>query len=335
MIKLTDKVSKIDDNKKYFWSPVVQWKILNNNLIINEDEYDGIYKKLFPELYYCMQDGVTINEMINKFNGIAPQNIREFMRLLIKKRVLVSNILTPQEIFHQQNIMFSSNYTEEDFFDKDKLQQFKNIQLNRSLYGELQDTIQLSCKDYPDFIVSRRTARKFDKTRKIDKDIFEKIISVFNQNKNQNEIYYNYASAGGLYPIDIYLYIKDNRLEEIKGGLYYYSPIKKSIVLISDSCVITKDAHLLNNKNIFEESAFSMFFVYNAEVTMPKYGGLAYYYACIDTGIMIGLLSVVAELSGVGLCSIGNMNFKKIKKYFKLSKNQVLLHSVELGLKVK
>lgn len=66
---------------------------------------------------------------------------------------------------------------------------------------------------------------------------------------------------------------------------------------------------------------------------MPKYGGMGYYYACIDTGIMVEVLTQVAEENDIGLCSIGDMNFSKIEKYFDLSKNQVLLHIVEVGLK--
>lgn len=228
--------------------------------------------------------------------------------------------------------MYVSEYNEEDFYDKDKLNQFKDIKLNRVLHDKVEEFIDMKYRKYPSFIETRRTCRTFDITHKIDKTKVEEIVSIFKQNRIGNKIYYNYASAGGLYPIDIYLYVKDKRVQGIQGGLYYYSPIKNSLLLVSKSCVITEEAHLFNNKSIFKESAISMFFVYNAEVTMPKYGGLAYYYAYIDTGIMVGVLSIIAEMNDIGLCSIGNMNFKKIKKYFKLGANQVLLHSIEMGI---
>ena len=52
---------------------------------------------------------------------------------------------------------------------------------------------------------------------------------------------------------------------------------------------------------------------------MPKYGGMAYIYACIDTGIMVSLLTYIAEAEEVGSCSIGEMDYKKIKPLFPLT----------------
>lgn len=72
------------------------------------------------------------------------------------------------------------------------------------------------------------------------------------------------------------------------------------------------------NKDIFSHSAFSIYFIYDADVSMPKYGGMAYIYACIDTGIMVSLLTYIAEAEEVGSCSIGEMDYKKIKPLFPL-----------------
>mgnify|MGYP000227937612 FL=1 len=66
---------------------------------------------------------------------------------------------------------------------------------------------------------------------------------------------------------------------------------------------------------------------------MPKYGGMAYIYACIDTGIMVSLLTYIAEAEEVGSCSIGEMDYKKIKPLFPLTSNMSFLHSMEFGIK--
>jgi hypothetical protein len=48
---------------------------------------------------------------------------------------------------------------------------------------------------------------------------------------------------------------------------------------------------------------------------------------------MISALTQAAELVDIGLCSIGEMSFRKIEKYFKLNERQVYLHTIEGGLK--
>ncbi len=77
----------------------------------------------------------------------------------------------------------------------------------------------------------------------------------------------------------------------------------------------------------------TFFFVYNAKVNMPNYGYMGYYYACLDAGIMIELLTNALEYWNVGSCSIGDFNTEEITKILKLDSNEILLHIMEIGNK--
>lgn len=328
------KLSGYDINKKYYWSPAIHWKKNCDEVIIEETSLTGIASEIFPEFYYKTQDGITPANLIEEFSSIESKDLEEFIKDLIREKILVSSILDPEDVFRGQAKVFNSKYSEETFFNPKESKKFKELNLNRKLDVKLGKKIEFEQKEeYPEIISGRRTFREFDKSKKISRDTFGQLLSSFRQIRKDEEIWYYYASGGGLYPIDIYIYVKDDRVEDIHGGLYYYSPIDNSISLVSNSLVITEDAHFYTNKEIYNSSAFSIFFIYNAEVTMPKYGGMAYFYGGIDTGLMIGVLTSAAELNNIGLCSIGNMNFNRIKKYFKLNENQVLLHTVEGGLK--
>lgn len=68
---------------------------------------------------------------------------------------------------------------------------------------------------------------------------------------------------------------------------------------------------------------------------MPKYGGDGYLYALIDAGIIVDKLTQIAEILNMGLCSIGVIDFDNISHLFKLGKYETLLHTVEIGLKLK
>ena len=150
------------------------------------------------------------------------------------------------------------------------------------------------------------------------------------QRKDEQGIKYYYPSAGGLYPIDIYLYIKSERVENVDGGLYYYSPQENEIRKISDE-KIEKNTYFYQNQEIFEGSAFSIFFVYNAHASMPKYGGMAYFYGIIETGVISELLSIVSEQIGLGSCIIGEMDYRTIVSLLKINDNEIYIMCMEFG----
>ncbi|MCC6082866.1 SagB/ThcOx family dehydrogenase [Bacillus thuringiensis] len=325
----------MQENNIYFWSPIMHWEKSEGRIIINEYNAPTVAVEVFPEFYFCTQNGIEIDELIDRFSNIDKKEIQEFIMFLIEKKVLIKSILNPKDLFESQTKLFQK-YDENLMFDKEKLDVYTNVQLNRMFKGCKKTKIELIKPD--DTVLSmfeRRSQRVFDETTKISQDVFSNLFGVLQQIKNKKEVKYAYGSAGGLYPIDIFIYIKKNRVDGVRRGLYYYHPVSHSIYLVDDMALITKDVHFYNNKNIFESSAFSIFMIYNSESSMAKYGGNAYSYALIEAGIITATLTSVAEHQGIGLCSIGDLHFDKVKKNFKLQRNQVLLHVIEGGLKLE
>ena len=322
--------SKITDELIVYWAPSLNWSKDSYEVKIETYSYSGFVVNIFPEFYLLTQNGIKINELIRHFSGINSEDLNIFITDLINKRILVESVLSPKEIFHSQERLFQNPYKEEYLLDPNNYSRFKKSQLNRKFEKCIDEKITILDLELPAVITNRKTCRVFKNT-KISFETFSKLLTAFKQKRSNEGIKYNYASAGGLYPIDMFLYVKENRVENVKAGLYYYNPVNNQLELVSKSCVITKDAHYHVNKTIFESSAFSLFLVYDASVTMPRYQGMGYFYACIEVGIMVGLLTQIAELNQIGLCSIGEMNFNKVEKYLKLNKNQVFLHAIELG----
>lgn len=320
----------------FFWSPVAQWEKCDDGIRIENRTYQGLIKDDFPEFYFAAQKGISVSRLIELFPHIDSEILNRYFNDLVRNRVLVSSILRPQEVFSTQSGLFKNTYGEAILYDSGEYYKFKNKQWGRTFEGCTRAEISLSsARKFPDYISERKTYRKFNEETSISFDLFSQLLTVFAQNKTGDKTRYYYASAGGLYPIDIFVYIKENRVENIKQGLYYFNPLKCSLALVNDKDAVTSEAYFFKNKDIFNSSAFSIFMFYNPEVNMPIYGANGYYYACIDTGIMVGALTQVAELSGLGLCSIGDMNFDVIESFFNLGNNRVLLHTVEGGLKAE
>jgi SagB-type dehydrogenase family enzyme len=320
--------------ERYYWSPSVFWKLVDNMLEIEMFMYEDFIPSLFPKFYFLTQDGICIVNLIHEFPEVNPKKLKFFILDLIKKNILINRLLTPQEVFYTQGRMYKSDYGDELQFDIEAIKLFKKIQLNRMLNVNETEKVELLCDaDYPKTILDRRSWRRFDENKIISFRSFSKMISVLRQTRNENEITYYYASAGGLYPIDIFIYVQKDRVEQLEQGIYYYCPITNYIYLVNEKAHIDQKAHLFFNKDIFQSSAFSIYMFYDADVSMPKYSGNAYFYACIDIGIMVSTLNQVAETVDIGMCSIGEMDFEEVRSNFRLNSNHIHMHTIEAGVK--
>lgn len=326
------KKNRLQKNKKYFWVPTRAWKIENGKLIIDDNVYDELAIQLFPDLYFLLEEGKIPNEIAASFSPELEPAVYALLQDFLSNHIISSDLENTTMVFAGYEKYLNSSLDEDTFFDPRLYEAYKEKQLNRIEHFGDKNPIYLLAGKYEDYIEDRKTYREFNKSKPISFAVLSQVLSIYRQKRKNGKISYYYASDGGLYPIDIYVYVKENRVENVLTGLYYYSPIENTLVSISDSCVITDEIHYEGNKEIFNNSAISIFYVYNAEVTMPKYGGIALHYAAIDVGLMVQLLTTVAEQQNIGICSIGNIKFEKIKKYFKMSENSILLHTVEIGI---
>lgn len=323
---------QIKPSEVFYWSPAFQWKLVNGEITIDGKVYSGLGLDTFLQLYSFTQEGVKLNELAEKFLNEDQEKLDNFISRLVDEKILVNSILGPHEVFHPILKEFSNSYGDEIFTSMERFEKYKHDQLKRTVNSKHNQTINLeNSVSYPDFISKRKSYREFSQ-KQISFSKFSKLLSVFKQFKEGDTIRYFYATAGGLYPIDVYVYVKKGRVEHVDEGLYYYDPVNNKLKLVSEDS-ISNEIHHYGNRKIFKESAFTTFFVYNAGVNMPKYGSSGYFYACLDTGIMIGTLTQNAELLQMGLCSIGEIFFDKIKDKFPLTSNHVLMHTIECGLK--
>ena len=140
---------------------------------------------------------------------------------------------------------------------------------------------------------------------------------------------YLYGSAGGLYPVQTYLYVKPGRVEALDAGIYYFHPTDCRLVLLSKGVDVDRDVYdPIINGPIFDEAAFGLFLIAQLSGIVPMYGERSMHYATIEAGLMSQLLEASAPACGIGLCQIGDMDFKRIRHLFTLDQSHVLVHSL-------
>ncbi len=138
---------------------------------------------------------------------------------------------------------------------------------------------------------------------------------------------YRYPSAGNLYPVQTYLYVKPGRVEGVEAGIYYYHPADHRLVLLSPKTVIERRIHGEINQSVFDESAFSLFLIGQLSAIAPLYGELARDFCLLEAGYMSQLLMSVVPASLIGLCPVGSLDFAAIQDLLALDSSHILLHS--------
>ena len=163
-----------------------------------------------------------------------------------------------------------------------------------------------------------------DKT--LSKKEFGKLISPLKSLDNK----YNYPSAGALYPIQIYIHVKEHGVEGLTEGFYYYNPEKHSLFLIAKNTTVDKNIHFFANFHIYEQAKFSIYFIGDLDAIEPIYANSSADYCFIEAGSIMQLLRMKAYKDDIGLCPITQLDFERIKAYMKLNDRHLFL-GVMLG----
>ncbi|MCG7216517.1 amino acid adenylation domain-containing protein [Paenibacillus mucilaginosus] len=325
---------RLAEGKRWRWAPSVNWKAVRGGIQIGSHWYAGTAAEVFPELYFLTQDGADTDEITAHFPEVDSSELRSLIGKLIRQRILVSGLQTPQELFAPQGRLFHHANGGDTLQEEGAYREFKKRQLNRmSAKTPLRSITLEPSGELPSLLTGRRSPARFDEDSVISFGSFSQLLSVLKQRVEGDRVVYCYASAGGLYPIDVYIYVKPGRVEQLNEGLYYYHPASSCLHQVIEGRVFSEEAHYPANREIHCSSAFTAFLVYNAEASMPRYGSSGYYYACIEAGMMAATLSHAAETEGLALCSIGELLDWNPQEAMQLTDRQILLHTLEGGLK--
>ena len=144
---------------------------------------------------------------------------------------------------------------------------------------------------------------------------------------------YLYPSAGSLYPVQTYLHVKAGRAEGLAEGTYYYDPSAHRLIQLTAGAKIDSAVHVEHNRRLYEQAAFSVFFIAQMDAIVPIYGKeLAGQFCLLEAGYMGQALMMRAQEAELGLCPIGALDFDAVSRHFYLDAGHVFLHSFVGGL---
>jgi pyochelin synthetase len=218
-------------------------------------------------------------------------------------------------------------------FDPEQRQQFKNRRLGLR-QGDFAK-VQLLAPEFNDDLkrsyLTRSSCRKFSQ-KTLTFEQFSQFLSSWRQLLVNGQPKSRYASAGGLYPVQPYLYIKPDRIEGLTAGTYYYHPLQHQLLALTIDAEIDRSIHTFNNQAIFDESAFSIFLLGQLAAIAPLYGELSRDFCLLEAGLMSQLLDLAAPKSQIGLCQIGSCDFERVRHLFVLEDSHIYLYCLLGGL---
>ncbi|EJE7233767.1 SagB/ThcOx family dehydrogenase [Clostridium sporogenes] len=153
-------------------------------------------------------------------------------------------------------------------------------------------------------------------------------VEAYNLESNEKKIKLRAnPSAGGLYPIQLYVYMKN--IKDLEDGIYTYYPYSYSLKPIK----VNKEGLKIDNFAEFgtlnaENANIIVFYVYNFLKNSRKYGDGGFAYALIETGEMAQNLQLVSTALGYGACDIGGYEKQYIEELLNI--DGVLKHVVHM-----
>lgn len=140
---------------------------------------------------------------------------------------------------------------------------------------------------------------------------------------------YLYASAGGLYPIQTYVYVKQGRVDGINGGTYYHDPEQHRLIHVGAGDESVRELYdPLINRPIFDNAAFAIYLVAELASIGAMYRERALHYSTLEAGHITQLLEMTAPDLGIGLCQIGGLETDDFRELLDLEPSHLLLHGL-------
>ena len=138
---------------------------------------------------------------------------------------------------------------------------------------------------------------------------------------------YRYPSAGSLYPVQTYVYVKPQRVEGLEAGVYYHDPEAHALVFLHGPNGTSHGAFVGITHAPAEAAAFAVFSISRPQAIQPLYGELSRDFCLLEAGYMGQILMENATDHLLGLCLIGRVDFAAIRKLFDLEDDQELLQT--------
>jgi len=136
-------------------------------------------------------------------------------------------------------------------------------------------------------------------------------------------------SAGGLYPLEVYVVVGD--VEDLATGVYRYRPQEHELVKLLGEDKRTEIAEAALGQAWVEEAAVDMVITAVYERTTVKYGDRGIRYVHMEAGHAAQNLCLQATAMNLGAVTVGAFHDEEVKEVLDLPENERPLYIIPVG----
>ncbi len=188
-------------------------------------------------------------------------------------------------------------------------------------------------ESFESLLTRRKSVRSF-KSSKISYQQLSNLLFAAYGIRNSGP-YKTVPSAGGLYPLSIFIAIGKESIEEIKAGIYRYTPLTNSIELIKEGDYRRIIAISCFGQAFISKAPISLIIISNFERMKYKYGSRGIRYALIEAGHSCQNLELAALSLGLVSCPVGAFSDSEIIKILGTQDYGIPLYVIPIGYEEK
>jgi SagB-type dehydrogenase family enzyme len=136
-------------------------------------------------------------------------------------------------------------------------------------------------------------------------------------------------SAGALYPLEIYLVVKN--VEGLPSGVYHYLPNSHSLEIYLHNDIIERLTEAALEQEMIREAAVNIIISGIFERTAVKYGERAVQYVYQESGHVSQNIYLECESLGLGTVSVGGFDQKAVDQLLGFPEGQMTLYIMPVG----
>ena len=153
----------------------------------------------------------------------------------------------------------------------------------------------------------------------------------YSETKDKPYMYlFAYPSAGGLMPLDSYVFI--NNVKDIASGIYYYDPIRHFLKVIKKDFQPNNFKKLTLSYSLSEKAAFVIYILGTINLTGYKYGDRGYRFMQLEAGHLAQNFYLTSTAIGAGAVASGGFLDTEILELLDLNNGDTfVLYEIIIG----
>ncbi|MCS7137184.1 MAG: SagB/ThcOx family dehydrogenase [Candidatus Caldarchaeum sp.] len=138
-------------------------------------------------------------------------------------------------------------------------------------------------------------------------------------------------SAGGLYPLETYIVVREGGVEGVGAGVYHYNPHRHELNVVSKGDFSRELMSACVDQEWVGSAALNIVFTAVVERTSVKYGGRALQYVFQESGHAAQNVYLQAEALGLGCVVIGAFYEDEVRSILRITSEELPVYVMPVG----